>query len=259
LANYLVDKFADILTSRDILILFKNLERSAGSLRKAAIQCGLERKTIYDWKDKGGLKLSTKKKVLRSLLNVDPEETLAYMVERSSETATELLRTYLATIYEHAMRPGTGKDDFEVLLLRFEETRGRNASTILGKFEFEVGDMMVSLKQRAFELKITYDPQPPELTTLNRLTAVMPKLVTQLRSLSPSDDVHDIAQKFNLPSSFVGSVLRPLSPVQPLFRISNDTVDTDVPRAPQPPAPYEPIKMIDTAVTFPITRSETAA
>lgn len=255
MSNYLVRKFADILTSKDILELFRKLEVSLGSVTKAAQQCDLERKTIYDWRKTGNLKLPTKKKVLGALLEVNTEGTLDYMTKRSKETVSELLNIYLTTLYEQALETEIDRNKFQDILKKFEETREDNAGLIIDTQETEISNMLNSLVERALELKTAYDPQPPDVIKLSRLAAVLPMIINEVHREIPLSDYFGLSHKLNLPIEFVSAISRSIEDLRHIYerprpkiaatRLTQHTGGTIVPIEKQymvSPPTSEPIK-----------------
>jgi hypothetical protein len=218
LSSLLAEKFADILTGNDVLELFKRLEESLGSLRKAASRCDLQRKTIYDWERTRNLKLPTKRKVLRTLLETNTEETLEYMVKRSSETTVELLSTYLTTLCECAAEPDIDQAQFQFLMERFERVREENASIIVDKLETEVANMLSILENRAVALKTSYESHPPRVAKLAHLAMIMPTVMSEIHKEYPFSGGLRLSRQLNLPLEFVDSVSRSVGELVSIYQ-----------------------------------------
>jgi len=218
LSSLLADKFADILTGNDVLELFKRLEESLGSLRKAASRCGLQRKTVYDWKRTRNLELPTKRKVLRTLLETNTEETLEYMVKRSSETTAELLSTYLTTLCERAAEPEIDQAQFQFLMERFEKVRKENAGMIADKLETEVANMLSILEAGAVALKMSYEPDPPRVAKLTYLAAIMPTIISEIHKEYPYSAGLKLSRQLNIPLEFVDAVSRSVGELVSIYQ-----------------------------------------
>jgi len=238
LAGYLAERFADVLTSKDALELFKKLEQSLRSRSKAAAQCGLERKTVYNWEKNEILKLSTKKKVLSCLLEVDARQTLAYMVKRSAETAAELLNIYLTTLFEHAMKPDIDRRRLELLLEEFEVARAKHESVILDRLETQVSEMLPFLQEKTSELGISYNPRQPEIIRMDSFASALPTIVRELQ-VADNAGILGLSKKFGIQLPFLESLAKSLREIR-YVRLSmtslNDTSAGRV-RAQGPPLP----------------------
>jgi hypothetical protein len=200
------------LTDEDVSELFRKLVKTSGSVSRAAERCGLERRTVYLWSKKGDLRAPTKRKVLRTLLDEAPEETLSYMSKRCRQTAAYLLSTYQRTLFENALEPKLPLDEFNRLVAMFDEARRQNAGMIVDEgMEEGIASMQFSLRRQASERRVSYEPEPPEVITLGGLTNIMPSLMAEIHRQSPDTDTTQLSKEFNLPVRFVSTISRCLA------------------------------------------------
>ena len=151
MSTYIVDNFSEVLTQEDISDLFERLQASAGSLAKAAELCKLERKTVYDWEKTGYVKLSTKRKVLKALLENLSKPTLGFITRRTYNRAQEAFRIYLSTIYEHCVTE-TKPSSFLREVAEFESVIKEYKALAQNLWRDELPQMLYELSRHAQEL-----------------------------------------------------------------------------------------------------------
>lgn len=144
--SYLAKEYANLLNDETVISLFEELIKiNKGNRTKAAKKCGLSRKTVYDWPaTKEDIKLSTKIKVLDEAFNQIPEESLEKIMERLSDSGTDVLTSYLSSIYEKAFS-AKSKKNLSVLLDRFNIISEKYSGWIYKNLDFELEDMMEKL------------------------------------------------------------------------------------------------------------------
>jgi hypothetical protein len=189
--------------------LFRRLENLLGSRVKAAEACGLERKTIYGWEKTSDLKLRTKKKVLKVLLDQLPEDTLEFMTRRSVESSVDILRIFLNFIYESAVDEKVSIEDFLQLASKFEEVKRKYAGLIIDNLDVEVGDMTRSLAEKASELKLDLPRSAIDVIRLSKLIETLPAMIKAL-SYEPLIAAPEIAREFRFPLEFVQDLSKAL-------------------------------------------------
>ena len=188
----------------NVIQLFKRLEETVGNTSKAAEICGLERKTIYGWEEAGEIKLKTKKKILAALIEYLTEETLDFIVQRSAEASTDVLRIYLTALYEKAMDINTAKNEILRLISRYNLIKQKYAGLIVNYLEFEVGNMLHNIQERANELGIHFVPSPNDIVRLEEFSLLIPNLIKTI-STSPYTPDSEIAKTFNVSQGFIHS------------------------------------------------------
>jgi hypothetical protein len=151
MSTYIVDNFSDVLTQEDISDLFGRLQSSAGSLAKAAELCKLERKTVYDWEKTGYVKLSTKRKVLKALLENLSKATLGFITRRTYNRAQEAFRIYISTMYEQCVTE-TKADNFLQEVAEFESAVKEYRALAQDLWRDELPQMLYELSRHAQKL-----------------------------------------------------------------------------------------------------------
>jgi len=172
--TYMVERYAGILTKEDVGQLFNALTLNLHSNRsEAARQCGLTGKATYDWEKARYVKLTTKRKVLETCLRMDFLGTVEYLLKRSSERTTDVLRTILSTIHVEAIETNS-KEQFSILLGKFNTLRTQFRGLINDRIMDEVADMLWMLGQKAQELEVPGPPKSIEDLSAKELLEVLP-------------------------------------------------------------------------------------
>ena len=220
MSESIAKKYADSLQGKDITELFEALERLHGSISKAAKACGLERKTIYDWKRQvvsDNLKTGTKRKVVSALLDQLPEDTLEFMVERMISRTREILDIYLSTIYEAAAKENV-PPKFLRIAERFGKSNVRYGSLIVGGREVETSNMINQLSHRAEELGVRFTIPPRNVYSSIQLQQLLPEALAEASRIGDLTETNKIADKLGLAPSVLQTIvesyreLRGLSP-----------------------------------------------
>lgn len=216
----LAKKYAGWLRGSDIVELFESLERLHGSISKAAKACGLERKTVYDWKRKAGaedLKAATKTKVVAALLEQVPEEALDSMLGRLLSQVRELLEVYLSTLYEHAMEESDQKE-FVQLAGRFGDALSKYAGLVAGGSEVETSTMLQGLAAKAGQLGESLTIPPMMVFSSEQLERLLPAVLAETRATSSEDseEIQGIARRLRIAPSIVRVLASPLPPREEL-------------------------------------------
>jgi len=177
-----------------------------GNKAQAARMCGLERKTIYGWKLAREMRLKTKKKILATLIESVTEETLDFIVQRSTEASADVVRIYLTALYEKAMDENITSSECIRLTSKFDQMRQKYAGLIVDRLEIEVGNMLRSIIERANELDMPFSPSPINIVRLREFAVLVPNLIRTISTISPYTPDDEIAQIFNLPREFVSTM-----------------------------------------------------
>lgn len=174
---YLAEKHAHLLSKDDVLELFRDLEEAyKGNLSEACRKCKIQRKTKYDWIRTRSLKLSTKKKVLKALIEIKPERTLDFLLKRSKETTLELLSINLSNVYAKAMVEGVSRRSFIDAIKKFEEIKNEYVG-LIWELEEELGDMRYHIRERASILNVPLPRESVELIKPSHMLEMIPAVV----------------------------------------------------------------------------------
>lgn len=201
--SYLAEKYAHILTKEDVLQLFKNLEKTLGSVSKATREVGIQRKTVYDWSETGDVKLKTKLKILETLIKTKPDYTLNFILERSEERAFEILYVILTRFFERAMNERMGPRNFLAVAKKLEQMRKRHAGLIFEHLEEEVEDMSRFIQQRAFDFGVSLPPPAIETMKSTQVLEILPTIAESLPEIQGTAGYLGIARSRNVPLELV--------------------------------------------------------
>jgi len=167
MSEYLAEKYAELLTKGDAMELFKLIENRFGTIKDACEAVGIERKTFYDWKKAvKEIKVKTKKKLLKFLLEEHPIDTLEFLTDRSAQRTIELLKLTLSTIYEHAIV--SDREEFKRLSLKFANILRKYDEPLTHHIDVEISDMVMGFLRKSEELNISIEK--PSVPLLLRAT-----------------------------------------------------------------------------------------
>jgi len=203
LSSMLAEKYAHMLTRTDIIHLFGRLEETVGNRSQAARICGLERRTIYGWDTTREIRSRTRERILAVLLENLTEETLEFLTRRSVESSTDVLYTYLSSMYEKAMSEGTDNQEFSRLATRFDQTKQQYEGLLAGTLQNEISAMLQHTLVRAKEIGLAFRPLPNDIVRLTEFCRLIPDIVKAVATLSPYVPHNEIAKIFNLPAGFI--------------------------------------------------------
>jgi len=200
-----IERYAGILSRRDVFELFNRLRDLVGTTTEAARICNVERRTPYYWKPDEGpeIRLQTKQKVLKALIERDFEFALKFMIERSAGASRDMLRMYFRTIYEKAMDPEIQDRDFKELLKEFRQPRVDYSGLIDSLLAEELSDKLMELKREAERRHVDFQPLPLSTMTAEEVVRYLPCLI----SLVPRD-INDVtldglSRELNFPREIV--------------------------------------------------------
>jgi len=207
MSESIAKKYADWLRGSDIVDLFESLEKAHGSVSKAAKACGLERKTVYDWKRRASaenLKAATKRKVVAALLEQVPEETLDSIIERLLSQVRELLHVYLSTLYEHAVEEKDPRE-FAQLVKHFGDALTKYGGLVAGRSEIETSTMLRELSARSDRLAEPITIPPIMVYSSEQLERLLPLALTQVRTThaEDSEQIEQIARRLRMTPAIV--------------------------------------------------------
>lgn len=89
--EYIVERFAGLLTKGDVMELFKLLERRYATIARVCERVGIERKTFYNWRTVREISPETKAKILRAALEEYMLDVLEFLAIKSRERCVEIL------------------------------------------------------------------------------------------------------------------------------------------------------------------------
>jgi hypothetical protein len=208
-----VDRYAGILTKYDIQALFEHLQECYGNRRKASAKLKLQRKTVYDWeKNTNDVKMLTKRKVLEASLSLDPDWTISFLVQKTSEDFKEILRRQLSGAYKKAMTRKK-REDFKESVSMFNQIREGNRGALLDLDIRTMNHMINGINEKADKFGIAGVAQSTKTIPPEYLAERFKELVDVLgqRKLSRTE----IIKAFDLPPSFIESICDSVAYIDP--------------------------------------------
>lgn len=180
--DYIVDSFAGVLTKGDVVALFNELiDHYKGNKSKAVREIGVTPATTYGWEDANYIKHDTKKKVLKAILEHRHLVAFKYLLDRTSDKQTDILRTLLIDLYSEAIVE-EDPEKFRDAYGKYEEIRTHFRGTIRDHIEEEVSEMNTHLEEQAEELGVAI--RAPSINELmaKDLLDTLPLIVMEYRN-----------------------------------------------------------------------------
>jgi len=231
---YIAERYAPLLSKDDTIELFEKLQQlCGGNLSEACRRCGIQRKTRYDWASARSIKLTTKKKILKAMLEIDMELTLSFLLSRSKEITLELLSTYMSYLYSEAMKEIFDPRYFLRILEKFERVKNDYAGLIWQLGE-EVEEMTYNLREKARALRVPLPEESIDAIRPTHLLEVLPSVihaVTRNIMVEPAK----LAANLEVPRKLVQVVSEAISTTigrQQISEAGKVDIDTGIERRP---------------------------
>ena len=193
--THLSGKYSSLLDIEDVESLFENLKGIHGSIRKAADKCGVARSTAYGWEKAKYVKSITRTKILKASLEENLIETLGFLTNKSKERTSDLLLTYLSSIYQKAIR--ADREMFQNLLPQFLNARQEHFGLIQDALQDEVNKIVSVLIERAIEFQIRLPQDSLDMIKSSYLLKIMPDLMRDI--FIERVDLREIANRYGVP------------------------------------------------------------
>ncbi len=193
--THLSSRYSSLLDVEDVEYLFEKLKQANGSISKAVVQCGVARSTVYGWQKANYVKSVTKMKILKASLEKNLIETLGFITSRSKERTSDLLFTYLSSIYQKALREDRGS--FQNLLKQILDARRVHFGLIQDSLQDEVSEMLSVLTERAREFRINLPEDSLDMIRSSYLLKIIPDLTRDI--FVEAADVGEIANRYSVP------------------------------------------------------------
>jgi hypothetical protein len=245
LSSLLAEKYANILTMKEFVELYKKLEETLGNRSLAARKCGIERRTIYGWDLTKEIRVKTRERILLALLEEMTEDTLDFLTKKNLESLRDVLHTYLSSIYEQAMSEEISNQEYERLAIKLDKIKKEYEGIIDDNLESEIGGMMQYTLTHAQELGLKIKQTPREILRISQFSRIMPDLIKTISVFTPCYPIDGIASQFTLPVGFVSTLsaalqdnyiaIRAIEPIERMLSSVSDnqqvsTVATLTPR-----------------------------
>lgn len=200
--------YVELLNEEDLLNLFDIVRNGAGSLSKAAVECGIERKTIYDMMNEGKqARRKTKERILRAALKENTEKSIEIMLKKTINQTKEIYVSYLSLLYQKVMRVRS-EAEFKNSASKFESIVELYTSSVLGNLPEDLASMTDEFIEKGTEFGISYNPPYPTVINVRTLAVKIPALIRDILT-SPGIDPMVLAKKW----SFDPSIALPTSQI----------------------------------------------
>lgn len=193
--TYLSRKYSGLLDVEDVENLFEKLKQKYGSIRKTAERCGVARSTAYGWEKANYVKLITKTKILEASLKDYLMETLGFLTNKSKERTSDLLLTYLSSIYQKAIVEE--RETFQNLFYQILSARREHFGLIQDTLQDEVSKMMSILTEKAFKFQISFPRDSLDMIKSSYLLEMIPNLTRDI--FVERADLSEVANRYNIP------------------------------------------------------------
>lgn len=197
-----VEKYSSILNGRDVIELFGRLTELSSRAEASRI-CELERRTTYYWDEERAVRLVTKQKVLRAILEKDFDFAVKYLVSRVYTASSDMLELYLGTIYEKAMDAQINVEQFQKLIENFRKMRIEYSALINPRTNARIYQMFMTLQHRAKERNVNLPPLPMSTMDMEEISMFIPRLMKILPRSISNNDLINYSRKFNISQDFL--------------------------------------------------------
>ena len=203
----LLKKYAGYVDTEGIRTLFGKLQKHLGDNRTAAAEeCGITTKAVYDWeKQKEGVKLSTKIKILEKTIDELPVETFRYLTQNLYDSSSETLMSCLTTLYEQSF---DAKDEKEYLthVNEFENVSGEFAGLIYKNRDLEVNHMFSKLLTYAKSQNYHWTTHQTVLYDSKMVKQMIPQIISSWVYYGLPISAEELAARNKFPLEFVQAV-----------------------------------------------------
>jgi len=200
--SYLVEKYAVSLSKDDVIELFGVLEEAyGGNISRACRECGIQRKTRYDWARVLNINLSTKKRILKMAVKTAPAKTFDFLLSRSEEAAVEMFSAYLSHLYSKAMVENIDPRSFIKVVNALQKIQNEH-SGLIWHLEEEVGDMMSHIRERAKALRVSLPEETVDTIRPSRLLEIIPSVVNGITRMG-TGRASALARDLGIPTRLV--------------------------------------------------------
>lgn len=205
MSTYLAKKYANILDGPDINYLFTLLEDETSRADAARI-CGIDRRTVYDWDNVNEIRLKTKVKILRAMLERDVIETLKYLLDKGIDNSLNIFTSLISYIYQKAMDININNDEFERLYNTFYDIRKKN-SNLINKYKYdEIAEMEYILDFKAESLDIDVIKLSINDMNVEEIVTLLKPITENIPYGSTESDLNRISEEVKFPLEFIKNI-----------------------------------------------------
>lgn len=201
-----VEKYSSLLNGQDIIELFNRLKELTNRT-EASRNCDLERRTTYYWTENRAIRLLTKQKVLRAILETDFEFAVKYLLSRVYFASKDMLEQYLGFIYENSMAQEIEISRFKVLIEEFRQIRIQYSAMINQRSNARIYQMFTNLQKKAVAKGIILEPLPMSTMNIEDARVLIPSLMKRLPPFIDDNTMTDYGKRFNFSKDLLNFVM----------------------------------------------------
>lgn len=181
LSDYILSKYAPTLNAEDMLHLFSKLIEEHGSIKKAAEECNITRRSYYMLENREYIQPNTKEKIVKTTYGVSPDEVLEYLLKRHVDDSLEVLSVNLSKLYEEAIEE-TDREALKETLEQFDRIKQEYEGLIIDNIQREVLDQIAHLKEKAEVAGVSWKPAKTTIFKTHELTSIIPLVFKELEA-----------------------------------------------------------------------------
>ena len=181
LSEYILSKYAPTLNAEDMLYLFSKLIKAHGSIKKAAEECKITRRSYYMLENREYIQPNTKEKIVKTTYGLSPDEVLEYLLKRHVDDSLEVLSVNLSKLYEEAIEE-TDRESLTEILEEFDRIKQEYEGLIIDNIQREVLDQIAHLKEKAEIAEVLWKPAKTTMFKTYELTAMIPLVFKELEA-----------------------------------------------------------------------------
>lgn len=207
MSSSIVHKYALTLTIGDTKRLFDKLTDQIGSKTAAAKAIQVTRKTAHDWNRVKDVKTATRERLLLKLMEVQPVETLLFLLGREQSNASDLLTLLFENIQRTMLRIDDPKKA-RVYVQILESVLHDFSHLMAGKADTEFSFHSDLVSKRLRQLEIDWAPPPREVFTAEELG-----MIINILSVPPLGELRrepaEVAQELRIPTELFQQLTNP--------------------------------------------------
>jgi len=148
MAEYIANRFAEILTKGDAYQLFNMLQEKYGTIASACERIGIERRTFYNWRNARQINIETKRKLLRVAIQEHPIETLKFLTLKAKERTTEISSHLIETLRRHIIEE-ENPEKLKTLITTTKTIINQLSTPIIENIHHEVENLLKLIDEKA--------------------------------------------------------------------------------------------------------------
>ena len=148
MAEYIANRFSEILTKGDAFQLFNILQGRYGTIASACERIGIERRTFYNWRNARQINIETKMKLLRIAIQDHPIETLKFLTLKAKERTTEI-SSYLIETLRRQILEEEDPEKLKTLITETETIINQLSTPITQNIHHQIENLLKLIDKKA--------------------------------------------------------------------------------------------------------------